>query len=328
MVRTFDDGARRRDEEFEQQVRDALRTEAETVEPSAGGLREIQARTAGGAARRARTRWFAGGTAALATAAAVTAIALAGSLDLGLGGPEETGPAAPAGSEQALAIFYLDSTPERRGEPGSVTLADPKLYREVHQVAVSGSRVEAAVRELATSTPEDLDYVNPWAGTTIESVRMEDERVVVEADGVPTRPRFGPGQQLAHTVRAATNRDLPVVVVVDGVETAPVRPETPLEAFAGIWVTTPEHRSTVSSPVTFAGNAATFEGNVAYEITRQSDGKVVADGATITQGGMGVWSEWSVTEELAPGTYVVTAFDEDAALGGRRDVDTKTFTVE
>jgi Immunoglobulin-like domain of bacterial spore germination len=314
------------DAELEQQVRDALRHEADTVEPSGAGLGAIQARTAGGAAAaRARTRWFAGGTAALATAAAVAAIAVIGTGDLGIGPGPRPGPAGPPADTQALQIFYLDRTPERIGEPGSESVDEPGLYREVHQVEVQAGPVEAAVRELASGTPRDADYVNAWAGTTVRSVEVRADRVVVEVDQAPVTGSPAPGQQLAHTVTAAAGHDVEVVVRAQGVDAAPLHAAPPLEAFARIWVSTPAQDATVDAPVRFTGMAATFEGNVAYEVLRGR--QVVASGATITRGGMGVWSPWTFTERLAPGTYTLVAFDEDPALGGRRDVDTKVFTV-
>jgi hypothetical protein len=312
---------------FEERVRVALRREAETVQPSDDGLTRIQARTAGGARGRAQRRWFAAGTAMVATAAAVTAVVLVGTgvLGLGLGGGAPT-PAAPATQTQALQVFYLDSTPETIGEPGSEFVEDPRLYRETHRVPVDEgmSDVEAAVRELAGSTPDDPDYVNPWSDADLRSVDVQANRVVVEV-GEPLRDEVA--QQLAHTVQAAAGQQTEVVVRSDAFEPRDtvVQPASPLEAFARIWVTTPAQRATVDSPVTFTGMAATFEGNVAYEIKRGQE--VVAGGATIAAGGMGSWSEWSFTERLQPGDYTLVTFDEDPALGGRRDVDTKDFTV-
>lgn len=311
---------------FEEQVRVALHREAETVEPSGDGLAKIQARTAGGATGRAQRRWLGAGTAMLATAAAVTAIALVGTgvLDLGTDGATPA-PAGPATQTQPVQVFYLDGTPETIGEPGSERVEDPRLYREIHQVAVDDgmSDVEAAVRELAGGQPDDPDYVNPWTDVDLRSVDVQANRVVVEV-GQPVREEVA--QQLAHTVQAAEGQATEVVVRSNAEpRDVVVQPASPVEVFARLWVTSPEQDTTVDSPVTFSGMAATFEGNVAYEILRGE--QVVARGATISAGGMGVWSEWSFTERLQPGDYTLVTFDEDPALGGRRDVDTKDFTV-
>lgn len=315
--------------EFEDRVREALHREAHAVEPSGDGLRRIQARTAGGTggtggtAGRARSRWLAGGTAVLATAAAVAAIAVVGTGVVDLGG-EDPAPAGPA-ETRTVQVFFLDSTPERRGEPGSETVDDPGLYRETHEVSVEGDRVEAAVRELLDGAPKDPDYVNPWQRAGLNSVQVEADRVVVDVTDPPASST-AVDQQLAHTVSRALGRDVDVSVTVQGSPHTDTFPAPPVGTYAGIWVTSPEQGAAVGSPVTFAGMAATFEGNVAYEILRGQ--QVVARGATISAGGMGVWSEWSFTERLMPGEYTVVAFDEDPALGGRRDVDTKTFTVQ
>ena len=311
---------------FEEQVRVALHREAETVEPSGDGLAKIQARTAGGATGRAQRRWLGAGTAMLATAAAGPAIALVGTgvLDLGTDGATPA-PAGPATQTQRLQLFFLDSTPETIGEPGSERVEDPRLYREVHRVRVDGSMstVETAVRLLDGAPPSDPDYVNPLQAVDLRSVDVRANRVVVEV-GEPLREEVA--QQLAHTVQAAApGTDLVVRSNAPEPREVVVQPASPVEVFARIWVTHPEQDTTVDSPVTFSGMAATFEGNVAYEILRGE--QVVAHGATISAGGMGVWSEWSFTERLQPGDYTLVTFDEDPALGGRRDIDTKDFTV-
>ncbi len=313
---------------FENLVRESLHREADTVEP-AEGLRAIQARTARAATGRARRRWVATG-AVLATAAAVTAIALAGAIGLG-DGDDTAAPAGPAGSgaTRAVQVFYLDSTPERLGEPGSVSVDDPGLYRETHLVEADGDRVEAAVRELLSSPPDDGDYRNPWAGITLNSVEVGPaaDRVVVDVSAVPDPSSVGgpADQALAHTVSAATGGTPLVVVEVDGrPDGRDLRAGDPVSTFARIWVSTPEQGDSVTSPVRFTGLAATFEGNVAYEIRRGA--LVVARGATTSESGLG-WSEWSFTQRLRPGDYTLVAFDEDPALGGRRDIDTKDFTV-
>jgi hypothetical protein len=324
-------------EEFEARVREALRWEAETFEPSSEGLLAIRERTghvaggardAGAGAGGARVRWFGGGAAVLATAAAVTAIAVVGSSDLSV--DLQPGPAGPATDTVPVQLYFLDSTPEKRGEPGYVSVAAPGLYRETHEAPAGSDPVQAAVRELVRATPSDPDYVNPWEGITVSSVRSTPGGAVVDVSAVPAsgKQRESALQALAHTVAAAGSAGdaTRVSVEVNGQPATTVGAADPVGTFAGIWVLTPEQGTTVHSPVAFSGMAATFEGNVAYEI-RNADG-VVADGATITRGGMGVWSPWSFTQRLAPGSYTLTVFDEDPALGGRRDVDTKTFTVQ
>lgn len=326
MVKRYDDSDHSDHAAFEDLVRAALRREAEAVEPSEG-LHAIRSRTARAATGRARRRWVTTG-AVLATAAAVTAIVLAGAIGLG-DGDDTAAPAGPGGATRAVQVFYLDSTPEKRGEPGSVSVDDPGLYRETHLVEADGDRVEAAVRELISSAPEDGDYRNPWAGITLNSVDVAPgaNQVVVDVSAVPDPSSVGgpADQALAHTVSAATGGTPLVVVEVDGrPDGRDLRAGDPVSTFARIWVSTPEQGASVTSPVRFTGLAATFEGNVAYEIRRGA--QVVARGATTSASGLG-WSEWSFTQRLRPGDYTLVAFDEDPALGGRRDIDTKDFTV-
>ena len=322
-----------RPDEFEARVRQALRGEAEKVEPAGDGLLAIRERTGRGrSAGRARSRWLGGGAAVLATAAAVTAIAVVGSSDLGIEtGQRHAGPAAggPAAATAPVQLFFLDSTPEKRGEPGYVSVAAPGLYRETHQAPVGADPVASAVHELVQASPTDSDYVNPWQGITVSSVRSTPGGAVVDVSALPSsgKERDSALQALAQTVAAAgsTGNATRVSVEVNGQPATTVGAADPVGTFAGIWVLTPEQGTTVHSPVAFSGMAATFEGNVAFEV-RDASG-VVAQGATTTTGGMGVWSPWSFTRKLAPGTYTLTVYDQDPALGGRRDVDTKVFTV-
>jgi Immunoglobulin-like domain of bacterial spore germination/Sporulation and spore germination len=316
-------------DEFEARVRDALRGEAEKVEPSGEGLLAIRERTGrGGSAGRARTRWYGGGAAVLATAAAVTAIAVLGSSDLSI--DLQPGPAGPAVDTAPVQLYFLDSTPEKRGEPGYVSVAAPGLYRETHEAPAGADPVEDAVRELVRTSPTDPDYANPWQGITVSSVRSTPAGAVVDVSALPSsgKERESALQALAQTVATAgsTGNATRVSVEVNGQPAMTVGAADPVGTFAGIWVLTPEQGTAVHSPVAFSGMAATFEGNVAYEI--RDAGGVVAQGATTTTGGMGVWSSWSVIQRLAPGSYTVTVFDEAPALGGRRDVDTKAFSVE
>jgi len=320
-------------DDFEARVRHALRGEAEKVEPSSQGLLAIRERTGRGrSARRARSRWLGGGAAVLATAAAVTAIAVAGSTDLGLDSQRSGTPATagPVVETAPVQLFFLDSTPEKRGEPGYVSVSAPGLYRETHQAPVGANAVESAVNELAKASPIDPDYVNPWQGITVNSVRSTPTGAVVDVSALPSagKERDSALQALAQTVSAAgsTGNATRVSVEVNGQPALKVGAADPVGTFAGIWVLTPEQSATVHSPVAFSGMAATFEGNVAFEI-RGANG-VVAKGATTTTGGMGIWSPWSFRRQLSPGSYTLTVFDEDPALGGRRDVDTKTFTVQ
>ncbi|HEX2176237.1 MAG TPA: Gmad2 immunoglobulin-like domain-containing protein [Nocardioidaceae bacterium] len=79
MVKQFT-GPGRGGDEFEDRVREALRRDAEQVEPAGDGLREIRRRTAL-AARGSRRRWMVTGAAGLATAAAVAgAVVVSGNL--------------------------------------------------------------------------------------------------------------------------------------------------------------------------------------------------------------------------------------------------------
>ncbi|MPZ59720.1 MAG: hypothetical protein GEU93_00200 [Propionibacteriales bacterium] len=327
-------------DDLERRVREALEHEARRVEPREG-LAEIRARTTVSSAGRRRRRrtssrrwWAAAGAAALATAATILAV-----MTIGGEGPRVTpGPPDPADPRPTEAvgtvpaeIYYLDATPETKGEAGSEGPDLPRLYRETHLVPdLEEGPAHAAAQELLTAAPEDPDYTNPWLelDAEVNSVDVTDDVITVDLTAAPDpgRDQSPVVSQLEWTVRRAAGAKADVVVQVDGEPRfEEVDPPDPLADLAAIWINKPAQDDAVSSPVTFRGMAAVYEGTVVLELRRE--GRVIDTWPTTARVGF-EWSPWSETRRLDPGNYTLTAFAEDTALGGRRDIDTKDFTVE
>ncbi len=143
--------------DIDDRLSELLRDAVADVEPS-DRLGELRARTSAPSSRR---WWIAAGGSALATAAAITAIALVvnspsptaqpGPSNTPSGSVAEETPAPPTGDQKAVAAYFVGDTP--RG---------PRLYREFQQVVDPSPGL--AGLELLESGPVDPDYTRPVAG--------------------------------------------------------------------------------------------------------------------------------------------------------------------
>lgn len=83
----------------------------------------------------------------------------------------------------------------------------------------------------------------------------------------------------------------------------------------------------VSNPITISGKACTFEANVVWELTQ--DTQIVSKGFTTAAAACPQRSAWSVTlEELSPGNYLFAAQEFSAEDGSLFAIDTKSFVVK
>jgi len=140
-------------------------------------------------------------------------------------------------------------------------------------------------------------------------------------------------QQLVWTVQNALNTEAPVLVTMEGepveqVLTADVRQPIGRDpsALAPIQIESPAQGETVFSPVTVAGQVATFEGNVVWRV--KQNGEVVESGFTTSEGANGVFGPFEFTVELPAGDYTVETYEESAENGEIINLDSKDFTVE
>lgn len=218
-------------------LRRLLEHAVDDVEPR-DALDSIHARTK--VVPMTHRRWFLGaGAAAVATAATVLAIAVAGGdsggtpEEPGFAGPTATG-AAPSGSGSAPTAGPSPS-PSADREPAmsavpvyyvGETSRGARLYREFHRLPDDGDAVLTAVTEAVSTAPTDPDYRTVWpAGTEVLAAGVQetdDDRqivVVLRNDTTDLRPRptgMTPQeaevsiQQLVHTAQAAAQARLPV----------------------------------------------------------------------------------------------------------------------
>lgn len=335
---------------------DALAAEADRVEPSPDGLRQIQARTARTArAPRRGGRWaLAVGGAGLATAAVIGAVVAIGD-GSGDGAPSAAQPAASAGAidphagrydpaaapSDQLTLYYVGPLPD------NPRLA-PRLFRETHTVAdASGDPAVAAANEFLSSTPIDPDYARVWPeGLRVDAITESDGVTQVDlagttspnlllTDRVPVTPAIerslGPAMQaFLRTIGADgpvsfsfNGAPLDLVLLQDVSPSISPAPYDDVRAFLSI--DNLVDGQSVSAPVTVTVSGNVFEGNVVWTL-RDDTGQVVDTGFTTTS--MGSWTQADIAlGDLPPGTYTIEVHEPSPEDGSVLSFDDKTFTV-
>jgi hypothetical protein len=100
------------------------------------------------------------------------------------------------------------------------------------------------------------------------------------------------------------------------------------ESLNSVQLDFPTEGATVQSPVTFTGEACTFEANVAWRLY-SSDGALVEKGFTMALAGCPTRSPFEFEVTIAtPGEYEMRVIEYSMKNGKVRAIDTKTFTVE
>ena len=308
---------------------------------------------------------FAVGGAVVATAAVVTAIALAGG-NLGLTGADDPGPATGSGSKASQPSDTpsqpdeTGSTPSTDGSPGTGPAVavyyvgdapqGPRLYREFHPGSGSDPFDSALVELVAT--PDDPDYRTAWPEGAFDGVSFDGVgadgviQVVLADDSLHDRPAGmskaeaeASVQQVIYTLQAAVQARAAVQFVFDGnpidqvlgVPTSePLANDDQLTALALVNITSPAEGDEVSGTFTASGVASSFEANVPWEV-RQGD-TVVASGFSTAEGFMDKLYPWEAEVDvsaLAPGDYTFVAMTDDPSNGegfGPTE-DTKAITI-
>jgi hypothetical protein len=235
---------------------------------------------------------------------------------------------------RALPIYYVAETG-----------AGFRLYREFHPVPERDDPGTDAVREmLASPAGIDPDYRSFWPpGTALNSpVRREGGVITVDVSDQALAANLGAElaertvQQLVYTVQGALASTEPVLILVSGrpvpelwghVATAEPLPRAdPYQTRSLVQIDDPTHGARLGRTVQVRGEAATFEANVPWQLSR--DGAVVRTGfATATEGQRFAPFGFSLT--LEPGDYVLTVTEDDPSGGEGRPpfTDTKSFTV-
>lgn len=250
--------------------------------------------------------------------------------------PSSASPAA----RRAVVVYYLADT----GATG------PRLYREFHARPATRAVIRDAVEAMLHEAPYDPDYRSLWPRSTrVLGVQVDGDLANVnlsrEALGGSAGSAFEVAsvQQLVWTVTAAAPSVQRVGVQIEGkssgtvagreiadfwgaggLTSQPLRRSAQHEVLGPVWLLSPTQGATVGREVRFGGTESVFEGTVSWEVTHA--GTLVKRGFATGVGGpeRGPWSG-SVT--VAPGSYLLRAYESSAADGSVTFLDTKAFTV-
>lgn len=310
--------------ELDRRLAELLTDAVADVEP-ADTLTALRSRTR----RTSPRRWvLASGGAALAAAAVVTAIALAGGNPVAI--LDDRDPVGPGPTvepttppSQAVPAYFVGDTP-----------AGPRLYREFQQVVDPTPGL--AGLELLESGPDDPDYRSLWPAGSFESVSGPEAGLVTVhlGDGAPAEPSALALQQVVYTVSAGLQE--PVKVDLDNgddlLEAISAAPQ--LDVLSRVNLSDPSEGESVDGDVlAFRGVANSFEANVLWEL-RQGEA-VVDQGYVSAAGWMGerlfpFEGEIDVSSR-DPGTYTLIV-ETDDPTGGTEGPgafsDTRTIVIE
>ncbi|MCX6400547.1 MAG: GerMN domain-containing protein [Propionibacteriales bacterium] len=294
-------------------------------------LGEIRRATAKKAVRSPR-RWgvvvLGAGT---ATAAVVGAAAVIG--QLGLPG-DDNDAAGPGDRRTAVATYFIGDTP-----------VGGRLFREFQSVPAStdaAAIVLSALQRLETDAgADDPDYRTAWPAGSFNDVTVGDdwirvdltETAVIGAAGSSASERELGIQQAVHTAEAAVGSNLPVAFERAGAPATqvlgmPVEEQVArsTDVAAPVNITDPVEGRLVEGRFTARGTVAPFPEampeSVAWRLLDDGGDPVTGGNIPLTDR---TWSTVLNTDDLAPGTYVLSV--TVPLDGDRTAVDTRTVTV-
>jgi hypothetical protein len=344
------------DDEAARRLRDVLSQEARAISPSADGLSMIREKIrARRYDRRGWVRTFQIGGAGLATAAiaviaviavqhksgsgkdnpniAVAASTPAPAVPAASTPPASAAPVSSAPSQYPVWVYYVD----KRKDPQQL------LFRESTSWPSSPQHtfVKDAVNAMLATAAQDPDYTSYWpAGTTLISANIVNDTTAVinlssEAADGPTGQGAISAQQLLYTIIAAAPKIDGLQLQIAGQPVtslwgSPLDPTIaalpPWQVWGHVWVTQPLENATVASSVNIGGEASVFEGAVHWQILR--NGGLLKQGVAQASVGAPDRGTWSVTVSgLAPGPYLLKAYEVSAKDGSVTYLDDKMFTV-
>ena len=304
--------------------------------------------------------------AAVATAAVITGVVLAGnnnpSADDDNPGPagttspsvdvtdlptdEPTDPVT-GDLEAAVPVYYVGESPQ-----------GPRLYREFQQMEVCpnpGCVFSASAEQAVLGMPLDPDYRNPWPGgpTGVNATYNGDFITVdIETDDAQAL-HDGPAgitpdqaniaiQSLIYSAQAGLGQGRPAVqLLINGSHTDEVLGQPASEPIANspvtatlslMNITSPAEGATLSGKVKATGVNSGFEAWVGWQILKGDE--VVKEGFGTAEGWGNKLYPWEVevdVTDLAPGTYAFKAMNDDpsgGAEGNGPHFDTRTIKVQ
>lgn len=239
-----------------------------------------------------------------------------------------------ADGTRPVYVYYLGDT----GPTG------PRLYRELHRRPATTAVVRDAVAAMLTERPQDADYTSLWPPRTrVLGVTTLGTTATVDLSGEATGRSAGASfedaslQQLVHVVTAAAPALKRVQLHIAGraVETlwghvdtrTPIARKPAAEILAPVWLLMPGNHGQLRRGARFGGEAGVFEAVVSWELRR--GGSVVRAGTAMSMEGAPGRGPWSAVlpAGVAPGSYVLRAFESSAKDGSATFVDDKAITV-
>lgn len=325
------------------------------IEPRSG-IQAIRSRTSAKESVMNTTRnWIFGAFgAAVATAAVITGVVLAGNNSNNAddnNGPVGTPtdpvsqlptedptnePTDPATSnvEAAVPVYYVGETPQ-----------GPRLYREFQQLEVCpnpGCLFSASASQAVLGMPDDPDYRNPWPGGATEVIaEFNGDFITVNLEGDAQRLHDGPAgitqaqadiaiQSLIYSAQAGLGKGRPAVqLLINGSHTDQVLGQPASEPIANgkvtdtlalVNLTTPASGEVVTGDsLKVSGVANSFEANVVIRLQRY-EGTYIAFDDFITAEGcceekLFPFSKSFDISTVEPGTYILMASTDDPSAG-------------
>ncbi len=246
--------------------------------------------------------------------------------------PPSTATPTPTASVQdrAVALYWLGATADPRG---------PRLYREFVRLPAMGDPVRQAVAAMLDRDPGDPDHDSLWAdGTEVRDVRRSGSTAVIDlsrealTNGGGSAFEAATVQQLVHTATAADPSLAAVELRVEGkrVETRwgavgtaePLRRAPAAEVLGPVWIDAVEGQD-IGDRV--GGSATVFEATVSWDLQR--NGRTAQEGfSTATEGAPGRGT-WTAELDVAPGDYLLRAWESSAKDGSVTWLETRNIRV-
>lgn len=233
-----------------------------------------------------------------------------------------------------VKFFFVSDTP--RGF---------KLFSETqNQMAREGDLNLQIVSDLISGAvvPLDSQYVNLWGnGNTVNSVTIDQSIATVDLGEVTLNVGAEGEQraidQIVWTLTESAPEITEVAFTVNGEKvesfaghvdtTTAFKRAISYEVLNPIEITSFNQGAELTLPITISGQACTFEANVVWKLTQ--DSQVVEEGFTTASSGCPERGNWSITlQDLAPGNYTFAALEYSAEDGSLFAIDDKDFIVK